>query len=188
MSTAPLYRQQSVVLDGSGNGTIQIDIPAVENWSINAITVNATPNTQEAQCRIYRGQHGSQFLVDSTISGSSGDTSDTIHDMLGGESLYVEWRTGYAKIASIYYPSSDKTSVDLLRNANRGRLVTDGPWRVGTYVQVPKYVTPKYYMSTKKTDTEAEIAAKNGISRPSLRALNPGMKFPVKAGTRVRVR
>ena len=94
----------------------------------------------------------------------------------------------YAKIASIYYPSSDKTSVDLLRNANRGRLVTDGPWRVGTYVQVPKYVTPKYYMSTKKTDTEAEIAAKNGISRPSLRALNPGMKFPVKAGTRVRVR
>ena len=94
MSTAPLYRQQSVVLDGSGNGTIQIDIPAVENWSINAVTVNATPNTLEAQCRIYRGQHGSRFLVDSTISGSSGDTSDTIHDMLGGESLYVEWQSG----------------------------------------------------------------------------------------------
>ena len=94
MSTAPLYRQQSIVLDGGGSGTIHIDIPAVENWRINAITVTATPNTQEAQCRVYRGQRGSRYLVDSTISGSRGDTSDTIHDLLGGESLYVEWVSG----------------------------------------------------------------------------------------------
>ena len=94
----------------------------------------------------------------------------------------------YAKIASIYYPSSDKTSVDLLRNANRGRLVTDGPWRIGTTVSVPKYVIPKYYTSTKKTNTAKEIASKNGISTASLTALNPTVKFPVKAGTRIRVR
>lgn len=94
----------------------------------------------------------------------------------------------YAKIASIYYPSSDTTSVTLLRNANKGRLVTDGPWKIGATVYVPKYVVPKYYISTKKTNTATEIAKKNGISTASLTALNPGVKFPVKAGTKIRVR
>ena len=94
MSSSPLFCQKTIILNGAGNGTAQIDIPAVENWTINAVTVNATPNTLEAQCRIYRGQLGSRYLVDSTISGSSGDTSDTIHDMKGGESLFVEWVNG----------------------------------------------------------------------------------------------
>ena len=93
----------------------------------------------------------------------------------------------FAEIAKLYYPTSDRTSVDLLRRNNYNRLVGDGPFRPGTTVWVPKYTTPKYYTSTKRYDTEAEIAKKNGISRPQLRALNPGLKFPVKSGTRVRV-
>ena len=93
----------------------------------------------------------------------------------------------YAKIATLYYPSGDTASVTLLANANRTKLTGSGPWKVGTGVYVPKYSVPKYYTSTKKTDTLKEIAAKNGVSQASVRALNPGMKFPVKSGTRVRV-
>lgn len=94
----------------------------------------------------------------------------------------------YAKLAALYYPTSDNTSVSLLRNANRGRLVSDGPFAVGTSVWIPKYTVPKYYTATKSIDTAKEIGAKNGISAQAVVALNPGMKFPVKAGTQVRVK
>ena len=94
----------------------------------------------------------------------------------------------YAKLAALYYPTSDATSVALVRNANRGRLATDGPFSVGTTVQVPAYTAPKYYTATKRTDTPSEIGAKNGVSASQIIALNPGMKFPVKSGTKVRVK
>lgn len=93
----------------------------------------------------------------------------------------------FADIARIYYPTYDATSVTLIANANRGRLVGSGPFKAGTSVYVPKYAVPKYYTSTKKTNTASEIAKKNGISVSALTALNPGMKFPLKSGTRVRV-
>lgn len=95
MSTRPIFNQQVGVLDVSGSAAVYVGIPPTENWSINAITVNVTaPITLEAQCRIYRNQIGPQFLVDSTISGSSGDTSDTIHDLKGGERLIAVWTGG----------------------------------------------------------------------------------------------
>lgn len=94
----------------------------------------------------------------------------------------------YAKLAALYYPTADATSIALIRRANVGKLVGDGPFAIGTLVRIPQYVAPKYYTSTKKTDTLKEIAAKNGISQDGVRALNPGMKFPVKSGTRVRVK
>ena len=93
----------------------------------------------------------------------------------------------YAEIARIYYPTADSASVTLIANANRSRLTGTGPFSPGTIVQVPKYSVPKYYTSTKKTDTAAEIAKKNATSSSAIITLNPGMKFPVKAGTRVRV-
>ena len=94
----------------------------------------------------------------------------------------------YAKLAALYYPTADSTSIALIRSKNVGRLASDGPFAVGTGVRIPQYVVPKYFMSTKKVDTAREIAAKNGISDDAIRALNPGAKFPVKSGTRVRVR
>lgn len=106
MSSRPVFAQQIGALDGSGTASVYITIPPTENWLINAITVNAViPNVAivlEAQCRIYRNQIGAQFLVDSTISGSTGDTSDTIHDLKGGERLIAVWTGGDAgAIASI---------------------------------------------------------------------------------------
>ena len=93
----------------------------------------------------------------------------------------------FVEVARIYYPTYDKSSVDLIRRYNYGRLVGTGPFKPGTTIYVPKYNVPKYYTSTKKTDTAKEIAKKNGLPVNALYALNPGMKFPLKSGTRVRV-
>lgn len=93
----------------------------------------------------------------------------------------------FAKIARIYYPTYDDTSVDLLEKANVGRLANAGPFRAGTTVYVPKYNVPKYYTATEKTDTAAEIGKKHGVSALAIQRMNDGMKFPVKKGTRVRV-
>ncbi len=59
---------------------------------------------------------------------------------------------------------------------------------VGTKIKIPKYVKAGYFTATKTVDTAAEIGAKNGVGGYAIGYLNPGMKFPVKAGTRVRVR
>ncbi len=93
----------------------------------------------------------------------------------------------YAKLASIYYPTSNADSVNTIERANIGKLSGVGPFRSGTRVYVPVYRVPVYYTSTKKTNTAAEIARKNGTNTAALYALNDRMKFPVKAGTRVRV-
>ena len=94
----------------------------------------------------------------------------------------------FADIARIYYPTADSTSVNLIARYNYGRLVGSGPFKVGTTVYVPKYNVPKYYRATKSIDTASEIGRKNGnVPARGIEALNPGMKFPVKSGKRVRV-
>lgn len=94
MSTRPLFVQQSTTLDGNGDGTITVNVPAVERWNVNGVTVSAQPNVNEASCYIYKNRVGKSFLVDSTISGSTGDTSDTIHTLYGAESLIAVWSGG----------------------------------------------------------------------------------------------
>lgn len=93
----------------------------------------------------------------------------------------------FVELAKIYYPTADRTSVTLIAEQNRYRLVGSGPFKPGTQVKVPAYRAPKYYTSTKKTNTLSEIARKNGLSKSNVQAFNPGMKFPLKSGTRVRV-
>lgn len=70
----------SVVLDGSGNGTVQVGpISPRETWSPSLVSVSASSNTKEANCKIYVGKFitGASF-VDATLSGSSGDSSASI--------------------------------------------------------------------------------------------------------------
>lgn len=96
------------------------------------------------------------------------------------------------KLAQLYYGVNDDEKIDLLEVANRNRgLGTVGaskPLAIGTIVTIPKYTRPVYYISTKTTDTASEIARKNGVFTNTLYLLNDGMKFPVKPGTRVRVK
>lgn len=93
MSSRPLFAQQMVTLDASGNGTAILR-PSGENWSVSALTVNTSTRTIEASVRVYKNYVGDGYLVDSTISGSSGDTSDTVHQLNDGDSLIVVWSGG----------------------------------------------------------------------------------------------
>jgi hypothetical protein len=104
----------------------------------------------------------------------------TTHVVVGGND------DTYRELAQLYYGRTDNPTIDLLQVANTS-LGHAGPYAKGTRVMIPAYRVPKYFTSTKTTDTATEISAKNGISPVQLAELNDGMKFPVKPGTRVRV-
>lgn len=78
-----LDEADSVVLDGSGNGTVKMrpDGAAVY-WYPTTVSVSAPnpaggPPAHEAQCLMYAGpKPADQYFVDGTQSGSTGDNSD----------------------------------------------------------------------------------------------------------------
>lgn len=77
-----LNQADSVVLDGSGNGTVRLRPDGShEYWLPQTVSVLA-PNPAgglpnfEAQCFMYAGQKAAdQYFVDATQSGSTGDSS-----------------------------------------------------------------------------------------------------------------
>lgn len=89
------------------------------------------------------------------------------------------------ELARLYYGLDN---ADTRRQILAANTKVPNPFPVGAKVTIPKRVNPKYYRSTAATNTLYEIARKNGVSAPTVQALNPSMKFPVKAGTRVRVK
>lgn len=93
---------------------------------------------------------------------------------------------GFPQLAQLYYNRADAETLSLLRGANPA-LGANGPWATGTAVKVPAYHVAKYYKVAAGTQSELQIAKKNGISINQLKALNSGMKFPAKVGTSVRV-
>ncbi len=88
------------------------------------------------------------------------------------------------ELTRLYYNRTDDETRRYLV-ANNPELET--PYKTGDKVKIPVYKAPKYYTATASIDTAAEIAQKNGTSAAMVKALNPGMQFPVEAGTRVRV-
>lgn len=94
---------------------------------------------------------------------------------------------GYQEIAKLWYGSAANDRVDLIQAYNT-TLPHQGPLKVGTRVWIPKYSPPKYIIAKKGMLTASEIIAKNPpLHLKMLYELNDGMKFPVKAGTKVRV-
>ena len=93
MATRPLFTQGSVTLDGTGYGLVTFR-PSGETWTIQSVTVNVNNTTAEARSNSYKGYVGPAYLVDATYTGSSGDTSDTIHELQDGEAFLVEWVGG----------------------------------------------------------------------------------------------
>lgn len=79
--------QQSVVLDGSGNGTIRF-APTDKKWQLTNYSVKCTllagqtRPVNEAQCNVYIGAISDLNRIDGTYSGSSGDVSN--------ENVYLE--------------------------------------------------------------------------------------------------
>jgi len=92
----------------------------------------------------------------------------------------------YTELAKLYYGKSDGDTIDLLQVNNKG-LGQQGPWSVGTKVNIPKWQTPIYFKATSGIRTSTKIAAKHGISVTNLKLMNQGLTFPVKVGTKVHV-
>lgn len=89
------------------------------------------------------------------------------------------------ELARIYYGLTNTAAVNLIDAANVGK---PQPYPVGSKVRIPAWREPKFYRATAATRTLSAIARKNDTTSPKVQELNPRTHFPVKAGTRVRVR
>lgn len=87
----------SVILNGSGNGSVQIGPSVVrERWQPASAFVSVTTNTKEAACDLYLGTGilASQQIAQ-TATGSSGDTCALSGiDMPPGMLLIAIWTGG----------------------------------------------------------------------------------------------
>jgi hypothetical protein len=91
----------------------------------------------------------------------------------------------FGELARLYYGQWGGGNAILIRSHNIG---VPEPIPIGTVVHIPRHVNPEYYRATSATRTAVAIARKNGLTVSRLHVLNPGDHFPVRAGTRVRVR
>ena len=91
----------------------------------------------------------------------------------------------FAELSRLYYGLSNADAVNFLRS--RTASLTE-PFATGQSVTVPVFKAPKYYRATSSTRTLYAIARKNAATPAAIEQLNPGVEFPVKVGTRVRVR
>jgi hypothetical protein len=101
VSTVPLNERGSVVLNGSGNGTVRIrPFGGSETWLPASVSFKASSNTLEAQCRIYIGPSPSdQYFVDGSLSGSTGDSTGRVAGYQvdsHGNYLWAVWTGGDA--------------------------------------------------------------------------------------------
>ncbi len=82
-----------VVLDGSGNGTVQFQ-PNGSNARITNLMVKVSTSTNQAVCTLYLGQISDANIISNTNSGSTGAPASGIIDVQDGQTLYVVWRGG----------------------------------------------------------------------------------------------
>ena len=122
-------------------------------------------------------------LLTTSTSGYKGPASaqgtpPTVHKVRGKSDNSPE------ELAVLYYGMNTADAVRTIRAANTTVTV---PYPVGTSIQIPKYHNPHYFKATQSVRGLTQIAAKNGITAGQVIALNPGKKFPVAVGTRVRI-
>jgi hypothetical protein len=91
-----LEQSGSVLLDASGNGTVEILVPYSQRWRITRITVSTVIQIPPIpRCVVYRNSIAASSIVDGTYTGSQ-DTSDmnspTVFE--GGEKIVVRWTAG----------------------------------------------------------------------------------------------
>lgn len=89
----PIY--QSVVLNGSGGGTVTFQ-PNGKNARITTLFVKASTSVLQAQVALYKGVVADSTIVGSTVSGSTGAPAFGNIDLQDGETLFVVWTGGDA--------------------------------------------------------------------------------------------
>lgn len=99
MASSPMNESKSVQLDGSGNGTLKmVPFGGSETWQPAVASVKCSSNASEAQCRIYVGPSATdQYFVDGTLSGSTGDSTDSVNGYsvdTHGNALWAVWSGG----------------------------------------------------------------------------------------------
>jgi hypothetical protein len=101
VNSSPLAESSSVVLDGSGKGTLRMrPLGGSETWLLSAVSVktNQASVTSEAQCRIYAGPSATDaYFTDGTLSGSTGDSTDRVSGLqvdTHGNYLWAVWTGG----------------------------------------------------------------------------------------------
>lgn len=103
----------SVTLNGSGSGVAKIGpISAREKWQTNGAHVSCATNVKESQCAIYAGTGAyPNTFRDSTLSGSTGDSTDRIeNDIIGcGEYIFAVWTGGDAGTKATLNVTGGKT-------------------------------------------------------------------------------
>jgi hypothetical protein len=91
-----------------------------------------------------------------------------------------------AELARVYYGTTNIDATEKIKAAN---TTLTPPYPVGTKVKIPENYQPHYFVATAHIDTQYEIAKRNSTTPAKIEALNPAIKhWPVKAGTRVRVK
>lgn len=86
---------QTVKLDANGDGQLRIAFPG-KHATIRRITLSTSPATRETLGVVYRDFIGPPYMVDSTYTAGTGDTSDTVHIIPDGHCLFVTWEKGDA--------------------------------------------------------------------------------------------
>ena len=93
-----------MTLNGSGNGTAQLgpSHPG-ETWTVSTVSVSCATDINEAQCKIYAGPSATQAnYVDGTLSGSTGDSTNNVTQLLfPGEYVFAAWTGGDAGTTAI---------------------------------------------------------------------------------------
>ncbi len=96
MSARPLRDSRTVVLNGSGTGTVTFG-PGRPNttWLIERMSVKVSSNTNEPVASVYRGTVNPGTLISSTYSGSN-DTDSQVSDneLYPGEYYTCQWTGG----------------------------------------------------------------------------------------------
>lgn len=126
-------------------------------------TVGTTkPQPARRQFTNFPGKH--------TVKGNDDNTPEKLSALYYGSG---KWKLGANKIVQF--------------NHTLGPATTTYP--VGTTITIPEWREPVYYTATATTNTAAKIAAryKPNLTAAMVNDLNPGMSFPVKPGTKVRV-
>jgi hypothetical protein len=93
-----------------------------------------------------------------------------------------------SKLAQLYYGNSAADRINTIAAANTKLGPASTSYSPGAVVSIPTWTTPYTMTATKYYNTASKIGSKNGLSAAQVVALNPGMVFPVKVGTKVRIK
>lgn len=86
-------KRASVVLDASGNGTVQLQPNRLETWHVSSTAVRVTSNTLEPVATTYVTSVDDGHILSSTFSGSN-DSSPEVQDLQPGQPIFCRWTGG----------------------------------------------------------------------------------------------